>query len=95
MIMQMLAGSILAFFVPGLAWTYALFGNKEIDLVERIALSLGLSMVMVPLSMFYLYNLVGIRINLANSISIVFLLTVSAVVVILLRSEKSINLKNR
>lgn len=91
----MLAGSILAFFVPGLAWTYVLFGNKEIDPVERIALSLGLSMVMVPLSMFYLYNLVGIRINLANSISIVFLLTVSAVVVILLRSDKSINLKNR
>lgn len=91
----MLAGSILAFFVPGIAWTYVLFGNKEIDLVERIALSLGLSMVMVPLSMFYLYNLVGIRINLVNSISIVFLLTVSAVVVILLRSDKSINLKSR
>ncbi|WP_370572043.1 DUF1616 domain-containing protein [Methanomethylovorans sp.] len=95
MSIQMLAGSILVLFVPGLAWTYALFDKKEIDLLERVALSLGLSLAMVPLSLFYLYNLLGIRINLANSVSVVLLLTAAAVCVILLRSDKTARLRNK
>jgi uncharacterized membrane protein len=95
MSIQMLAGSILVLFVPGLAWTYALFDKKEIDLLERIALSLGLSLVMVPLSLFYLFNLLGIRINLANSVSVVLLLTAAAVCVILLRSYRTVSLRNK
>ncbi|WP_370574866.1 DUF1616 domain-containing protein [Methanomethylovorans sp.] len=95
MSIQMLAGSILVLFVPGLAWTYALFDKKEIDLLERVALSLGLSLAMVPLSLFYLYNLLGIRINLANSVSVVLLLTAAAVCVILLRSGKTASLRNK
>lgn len=95
MSIQMLAGSILVLFVPGLAWTYALFDKKEIDLLERIALSLGLSLVMVPLSLFYLFNLLGIRINLANSVSVVLLLTAAAVCVILLRNYRTVSLRNK
>lgn len=95
MSIQMLAGSILVLFVPGLAWTYALFDKKEIDLLERVALSLGLSLVMVPLSLFYLFNLLGIRINLANSVSVVLLLTAAAVCVILLRSYRTVSLRNK
>lgn len=95
MSIQMLAGSILVFFVPGLAWTYALFDKKEIDLIERVALSLGLSLVMVPLSLFYLFNLLRIRINLVNSISVVLLLTGAAVCIILLRSHRTVSLRNK
>jgi uncharacterized membrane protein len=41
---------IMLFFVPGFAFTAALFpGNRDIDLVERTALSFGLSICLYPL----------------------------------------------
>lgn len=95
MTIQVFAGSLLVLFVPGLAWTYALFGDKEIDLIERIALSLGLSLAMVPLSLFYLYNLLGMRINLTNSVSVILLLTAAAVCVILFRRYKTVSLRTK
>ncbi len=94
MTIQMLAGSLLVLFVPGLAWTYALF-DKEIDLIERIALSLGLSLVMVPLSLFFLFNLLGIRINFENSVYMILLLTFTALFVVLFRRYNIVRSKNK
>jgi len=94
MSIPIVAGVLLVLFVPGLAWTYALFSNKEIDLTERIALALGLSMAMVPLSLFYLHNLAGMRIDLANSAYVIILLTAAALCVILLKRYRTVCLRN-
>ncbi|WP_298684212.1 DUF1616 domain-containing protein [uncultured Methanomethylovorans sp.] len=93
MIIQMLIGSLLVLFLPGLTWTYALFENREIDLIERIALALGLSLAMVPLSLFYLHDLAGMRIDLANSVYVVLLLTAVALCIIMFRRYRTVSLR--
>ena len=94
MIIQMLIGSLLVLFVPGLTWTYALFDNREIDLIERIALAVGLSMALIPLSLFYLHDLAGMRIDLENSVYVVLLLTAVALCLIMFRRYRSVSSRN-
>ncbi len=54
--------AIFALFLPGLAFSFALFRLGQIDVIERIALSFALSIATVPLLAFYL-NLLGIPIR--------------------------------
>ncbi|MDD5288115.1 MAG: DUF1616 domain-containing protein [Dehalococcoidales bacterium] len=54
-------GFILVFFLPGFVWTLALF--KEINILERLALSFGLSIAVVTLTMIIMNVLLGVRIN--------------------------------
>src|SRR3989344_1476567 len=71
-------GSVLVLFVPGFVIVKLYF--KEIDIIERIALSFALSIAIVPLTVFYL-NKLGMRINTLNSfLSIVGIIAVSFVV---------------
>lgn len=42
-------GSIFVIWLPGYAFIKALFPTKEIDSIERIALSLGISLALVPI----------------------------------------------
>lgn len=49
-------------FLPGFGLTFVFFKTKDIDIVERIALSFALSIAVVPLMVFY-NNLMGIRIE--------------------------------
>ena len=66
-------GFIIVFFLPGFAWTLVFF--KQIKLIERIALSLGLSIAMVTLSILALNILLGIRITGLNSLLIIAFIT--------------------
>jgi len=70
-------GSVFVLFIPGFAWTYLFFDRDEIDVVERIALSFGLSIALVPLSVFYLNYLFGVRITLVNCAIIISVLTLA------------------
>lgn len=67
-------GSVFVLFIPGFAWTYLFFDRDEIDVVERIALSFGLSIALVPLSVFYLNYLFGMQITLVNCAIIISVL---------------------
>ncbi|MCK5661521.1 MAG: DUF1616 domain-containing protein, partial [Methanosarcinales archaeon] len=40
-ITRIILGSTFVLFIPGFAWTFALFKKNEIDIIERIALSFG------------------------------------------------------
>ena len=71
-------GFILVFFVPGFAWTLVFFSRVKI--IERIALSFGLSIAAVTLSIIVLHVLFGIRITGANSLLIIIVITVIALV---------------
>jgi len=42
-------GSVFVLFLPGYSLIKALFGSKELDNIERLALSVGLSLALVPL----------------------------------------------
>lgn len=67
-------GFIIVFFLPGFAWTLVFF--KQINVIERAALSLGLSIALVTLSVIVLNKLVGIKINGFNSLFIIFVVTI-------------------
>ena len=71
-------GFTLVFFLPGFAWTLVFF--KRINVIERIALSFGLSIAVVTLSILILNVLIGIRISGANSLLIIIVITIIPVV---------------
>jgi len=70
-------GSMFVLFLPGFALAELFFGKREIDAIERIALSFALSIAAVPLAMFYLNYLAGMKINRTN-----VALTVSEIIII-------------
>lgn len=67
-------GFILVFFLPGFAWTLVFF--RQINPIERVALSLGLSIAIVTLSILSLNKLVGVRITGFNSVLIIMMVTI-------------------
>jgi uncharacterized membrane protein len=73
-IIRIFIGSAFVLFLPGFVWTYVFFNRSEIDIIERIALSFGLSIALVPLVMFYANYLLGVKITLINCIIIVVIL---------------------
>jgi hypothetical protein len=55
-------GSVFVLFLPGYSLIRALFASKELDNIERLALSIGLSLALVPLAGLLLnYSPWGIR----------------------------------
>lgn len=67
-ILRALLGFILVFFLPGFAWTLVFFQGRQINVIERVALSFGLSIAIVTLGILSLYRPVGIRISGFNSV---------------------------
>jgi len=78
-VIRAILGFILVFFLPGFAWTLVLF--RQISTVERIALSLALSLAAVTLSLLVINFLFGIRINGLNSVIVILVITVVPIVV--------------
>lgn len=73
---RVLLGFILVFFLPGFAWTLIFFSGRQINTVERLALSFGLSIAIVTLSIFALNRLIGIRITGVNAFLIIIAITI-------------------
>ncbi len=73
-ILRALLGFILVFFLPGFAWTLIFF--KQVNIIERIALSFGLSIAVVTLSILVLNVLIGVRITGLNSLLIIIVITI-------------------
>ena len=89
-------GSVFILFVPGFAWSYVFFARKNIDWIERMALSFGLSIALVPLTVFWLNWLFQVRITLLNTSLIVCGLTaVPAVYILVKRSSWGRNATDR
>lgn len=65
-VLRIIFGSIFILFLPGYAWSFVFFKKGKIDLIERIALSFGLSIALVPLIVFYLNYLLKVKIDLTN-----------------------------
>ncbi|MDD5638482.1 MAG: DUF1616 domain-containing protein [Candidatus Pacebacteria bacterium] len=81
-------GSVYILFLPGLVLTFAFFREKEIDIIERIALSFALSIAVVPLLVFYL-NLIGMKIDVINIVLVVAIIVFGGIGVIFWKKEKT------
>ena len=75
-IIRALLGFILVFFLPGFAWTLIFFKGRQINVIERVALSFGLSIAVVTISILSLNKLTGIRITGFNSVLIIIAVTI-------------------
>lgn len=69
--------NVIIFLIPGITWTYTLF-SKEIDLLERFALSVALSVALIPLVIYLAYNFFSLQINYKNFIYINIILSIIA-----------------
>ena len=56
-------GFIYILFVPGFAWSFVFFANREINWVERIALSVAISIGLMTLSVFWLNWIFNVKIT--------------------------------
>jgi uncharacterized membrane protein len=68
-------GFVLAFFLPGFAWSLVFFSDN-INIIERIAISLGLSIALVTLAVLALNVELHVRINGFNALVTIFVITV-------------------
>lgn len=60
-------GLFYLLFLPGFVWSFVLFRKDHIDFIERIGLSLCLSLVTIPMILILL-NIAGIKITLLSII---------------------------
>ncbi|MFC1909206.1 DUF1616 domain-containing protein [Chloroflexota bacterium] len=73
-VIRAILGVILVFFLPGFTWTFVLF--KQINVIERIVLSIGFSIAMVVLVIIVLNVLLGVKITGVNSLLTIIVLAV-------------------
>ena len=78
-VLRAVLGIILVFFLPGFAWTLVFF--RQINIIERLALSLGLSIATVTLSILATHKILGMRINGVNAVLVIILITVVPVII--------------
>ena len=71
--MRAILGVILVFFLPGFAWTLVFF--RQIPILERIVLSIALSIVVVTLSVLALNRVIGMRISGFNAVLVIGTIT--------------------
>jgi uncharacterized membrane protein len=74
---------VLVFFLPGFAWTLVLF--RRINIMERLALAIGLSIASVTLSIIVLNVLFDVRVNGVNAVLTILAITVVALAIFFLR----------
>lgn len=77
-IIRAFLGFILVFFLPGFAWTLVFF--RQINPIERIVLSLALSIAVVTLSILALNLLLGVSVTGLTSLLIIIVVTIIPVV---------------
>jgi len=89
--LRVILAFLLVFMLPGFAWTLIFF--KKLNAIERVTLSLGLSIVLVTLSILVLNVLLDIRITGMNSTMIILIITVIPLVIYFLKrlSQKKDN----
>ena len=75
-IIRAILGFIFVFFLPGFAWTLVFFKGRQINIIERVVLSFGLSIAVVTLSILSLNKLLGIGITGFSSTLIIVVVTI-------------------
>ena len=88
MYVRNILGAVFVLFLPGYSFIKALFPEKELDNIERIALSMGMSLALVPITGLVLnYTPLGIRVT-PITLSLLALTTIFATIAII-REQQS------
>jgi len=88
MYVRNILGAVFVLFLPGYSFIKALFPEKELDNIERIALSIGMSLALVPITGLVLnYTPLGIRVTPITS-SLLALTAIFATIAII-REQQS------
>jgi uncharacterized membrane protein len=88
-ILLTIIAAIFILFLPGFVLSLVFFAWKQIDMIERLALSFALSIAVVPLVVFYT-NLLGVKITTVNVIfQVVGILLLSGGIILLKRIFKT------
>ena len=72
-------GFILVFFLPGFAWSLVFF--RRINNLERVVLSLAMSIAIVTLSLLFINRLTGLSLTGFNSALLIIAVTILPVAV--------------
>lgn len=88
-LLRIIFWSIFILFLPGYILTLTFFEEKEIDFLERFALSFALSISVVPLLSFY-FNLIWVKINEISVFLITLLVIVSCIVYLTFFKDKKV-----
>ena len=83
-VIRIILGSVFVFFLPGFAWSLVFF-QKNITTLERVVLSIGLSIALVTLSILVLNILFHVRINGFNAVITIIVITVIPFVIYFIR----------
>ena len=81
--LRAVVGFIIVFFLPGFAWTFVFF--SKVSVIERIVLSLGLSIAIVTLGILVLHILFNMTITGSTSLITIALIIVLAVATYLMK----------
>jgi len=81
--LRAVVGFIIVFFLPGFAWTFVFF--SKISVIERIVLSMGLSIAIVTLGILALHVVIGMTITGFTSLITIAVIIVLAVATSLIK----------
>lgn len=73
-------GLVFVIFLPGFVWSFVLFKNDTINLIERFTFSIVLSITIVPLIIFF-FNKIGVKINTINCVLEILSITIAAILI--------------
>ena len=79
-VLRIIVGSVYMLFIPGYFLTQALFKKDELDFLERVTLSIVLSITAVPLAVLFLNVIFGVKIVVLNTVLIIFGIIVASYV---------------
>ena len=77
-VLRGIIGFIVVFFLPGFAWTFVFF--TKVSVIERIVLSMGLSIAIVTLGVLALHVVFGMTITGKTSLITIAIIIVAAVI---------------
>lgn len=86
-ILRAIFGGVFLLLVPGFAWSYLFFKKGEINHIERIGISLGLSIAIVCLSLFLMNKVLSFKINLLNCAVLILVLTIPPILLVTLKAR--------
>ena len=87
-LLRLIFGSLFLL-APGLAWGYLFYQRRQVGWIERLVIALGLSLVLIPLAVFWLNLTLGVKVTLLNVMLIVSGLTVVPLAYLALRARFS------
>ena len=70
---------ILIFFLPGFAWSFVCFSSEQINRLERVVLSIGLSIALVTVSMYALNLAFDVKVTGTNAVIDIIIISFAAV----------------